>query len=436
MNNRLIHFVTHDIWLLPEHHFPFLSSTIVKLLKIVLLAAQGFQRDHCQLRASALTLYSLLAIVPIIAMLFGIAQGFGLERMLEQQLFLQIPHQETLMLELIQFARNLLESTKGEVIAGIGIIVLLWTVVSMISNIEDSFNYIWKISHGRQFSRKVSDYLSLMLLAPMLLILASSISVYLHTKISWLAALFTLPAFSEGILLSVLNYFPLMLMIALFSFTFCFMPNHKVNYQAGLCAGILTGLLYQGLQTLYLGLQIGVSSYNAVYGSFAAVPLFVIWVQTGWMIVLFGCEVTFFIQNYAVHRYYLKFSSLSFSLKKTLALQVMHLIVKNFSAHGQPLTADQIALHLGISIPILQPLLGLLQDSKLVIALKTETDSEIYLPALDSQELSIARVLTTLETCGVNDLPDVDAQCNFRKFVIPADLALQSAEQQRLLKDI
>ncbi|MGR9013026.1 MAG: YihY/virulence factor BrkB family protein, partial [Gammaproteobacteria bacterium] len=338
MTIKILNFLKNDIWMLPEHELPTLKATFIKSLKIALLSYQGFARDLCSLRASALTLYTLLAVVPIIAMLFGIAKGFGLEKMLEQQLLEQIPHQDTTVLKLIGFAQNLLDNTKGELVAGIGVVMLLWSVTSMIGNIEDSFNYIWKIRRGRPFSRKLSDYISFMLLGLVLLILSSSITVFLKAKITWLSTVIALPEFSEGLLLSVLNYSPLLLMVGLFSITFIFMPFHKVNPVAGIIAGVVTGIMYQFIQWIYLGLQIGVSGYNAIYGSLAALPLFVIWVQIGWMIVLFGCEITFYIQNYQSYRHNHKFVEFSFALKKIVALQITYLIVRNFVRLGNPLT--------------------------------------------------------------------------------------------------
>lgn len=144
----------------------------------------SFRRDLCQLRASALTLYSILSIVPVIAMLFGIAKGFGFEKLLQRQLLERAPQQDELMLRLIGFAQNLLAKTQGEVVAGIGIAVLFWTVVSLIANIEESFNFIWKIEQGRSWSRKCSDYLSLMLLGPVLLMAASGLTVFLQTQVA------------------------------------------------------------------------------------------------------------------------------------------------------------------------------------------------------------------------------------------------------------
>lgn len=189
-------------------------------------------------------------------MLFGIAKGFGFEKLLEQRLIEQVPDQETMVLQLISFAQNLLESTKGEVVAGIGIVVLFW-IIKVIGNIEESFNYIWKIGKGRSISRKFSDYLSLMLLAPVVLIASSSITVFLKTKITWLTTVIQLPEFGTWLVIRALGLSPLLLMIGLFAFMFIFMPNHKINYRAGIIAGVVTGIMYHLLQWVYLSLQIG-----------------------------------------------------------------------------------------------------------------------------------------------------------------------------------
>ena len=355
MGLNIKRFVNEELWLLHEQKLSPFKASLIKSLKIALLSIQDFSRDQCPLRASALTLYSLLSIVPVIAMLFGIAKGFGFEKMLEQRFIEQVPDQESSVLQLISFAQNMLDSTKGGIVAGIGTVVLFWTVISVISNIEESFNYIWKIGKGRSLSRKFSDYLSLMLLAPVVLIASGSITVFLKTEITWLMTVIHLPEYGTWLVIKALGLLPLLLMIGLFSFTFIFMPNHKINGRSGIIAGVVTGVLYHLLQWAYLSLQIGASSYNAIYGSFAALPLFVVWLQTGWMIILFGCEMAFFLQNYEIYRNHNRYADLSFSLKKVIALQITHLIIKHFSQLNNPLTAAEIATRLVMPIAIIQP---------------------------------------------------------------------------------
>lgn len=437
MKLNLTSFVQEELWLLHEQKLPPFKAAIIKSLKIALLSAQGFSRDLCPLRASALTLYSLLSIVPVIAMLFGVAKGFGFEKMLTERLIEQAPQQDALVLKLINFAQNLLDSTKGGVVAGIGIVVLFWTIISLIGNIEESFNYIWKIGRNRSISRKFSDYLSLMLLAPIILIVANSITVLLSTEITWLITIIELPEFGTWLVIKALGLLPLLLMIGLFAFTFIFMPNHKINFRAGLVAGVVTGILYDLLQWAYLSLQIGVSSYNAIYGSFAALPLFVVWLQMGWMIVLLGCEVAFFLQNYENYRNNNRFSNLSFSLQKVIALQVTHLLIKNFGHLNKPLTADEVAARLVIPIAIIQPILAKLTASQLIVEFNVhDEEDEVYQPAVDTNLLTIAFVIDALEQCGQNRLPDINQERLFMDAVNDFRKLMEASEQNCLLKDI
>ncbi|MGZ8172041.1 YihY/virulence factor BrkB family protein [Methylobacter sp.] len=437
MKLDITRFVKEDIWLLHEQKLPLFKAAITKSLKIVILSVQGFTQDLCPLRASALTLYSLLSIVPVIAMLFGIAKGFGFETMLEQRLIEQAPERDTLVVQLISFAQNLLESTKGGVIAGIGVVVLFWTIISLIGNIEESFNHIWKIGKGRAISRKFSDYLSLMLLAPVILIASGSIAVLLNIKITWLITIIELPEFGTWLVIKALGLLPLALMIGLFTFTFIFMPNRKINYRAGIIAGVATGIMYHLVQWAYLSLQIGVSNYNAIYGSFAALPLFVVWLQTGWMIVLLGCEVAFFLQNYEIYRNNNRFSDLSFSLQKVIALQTTHLIIKNFIQLNNPLSAAEIATRLVIPIAFIQPVLSKLIASHIVVEFKNrDEDDEVYQPAVDINRLTIAYVINALERCGQNQLPDINQEPLLMNAVNNFRELMEASEQNRLLKDI
>ena len=437
MKHKLIRFLKDDVWLLHEHKLPPVQATAIKTLKVALLSIQGFSRDLCPLRASALTLYSVLSIVPVIAMLFGIAKGFGFEKMLTERLMEQAPQQDALVLKLINFAQNLLDSTKGGVVAGIGIVVLFWTIISLISNIEESFNHIWKVQKGRSISRKYSDYLSLMLLAPIILTASSSISVLLNTKITWLINVIGLPEFGTGLVIQALGLLPLVLMIGLFAFTFIFMPNHKVHFRAGLVAGIVTGILYDLVQWIYISLQIGASSYNAIYGSFAAIPLFVVWLQTGWMVVLFGCEVAFFLQYYENYRNNNRFSNISFSLQKIIALQITHLIVKNFSNMHEPLSADEIAGQLVIPVAIVRPILLKLAASHVIVEFKEHDDrDEVFQPAVDTNLLTTAFVINALEQCGQNHLPDINQEQLFRETVNDFKKLMESSERNCLLKDL
>ena len=438
MVSSIQHFIKDELWLVQEQSLPRFHSLFIKSLKIALLSMQDFCRDLCPLRASALTLFSLLSIVPVIALLFGIAKGFGFEKILEQRLLEQVPNQETMVLQLLSFAQNMLDSTKGGVVAGIGTVLLFWTVINVISNIEESFNHIWKITQGRSFSRKFSDYLSLMLLAPIVLVLSGSISLFLKTKITWLMTVIQLSDSGSWLVIKGLGLLPLVLMIGLFGFIFIFMPNHKVNIRVGMIAGVVTGVLSYLLQWAYLSLQLGASSYNAIYGSFAALPLLVVWLQAGWMVILFGCEVAFFLQNYEIYKNNNRYADLSFALQKALALQITHLIINNFVLMNKPLSATEIAAKLLIPIAIVQALLAKLIASHILVEFKAQEQGadELYQPAVDINKLTIAYVITALDQSGQHHLADIKQEQLFMTAVNEFRQLMENSRHNRLLKEL
>ncbi len=401
MRNKIIDYFRNGLWQLhKEESKSGIKKPVLRYLKIFTLSATDFVKDQGSLRASALTLYTLLSIVPIIAMCFGVAKGFGFENTLEQQLLEQVPDQDTMILQLIEMAKNMLDSTKGGLVAGFGVVLLFWTVIKVISNIEESFNHIWNVQQSRSIGRKLSDYLSLMLLAPVLLIAASSISVFVQTQLTSLINEYALPGTIFALYL--LSYLPILILWLLFSFLFIFMPNTHVNYSSGIFAGIFSGTVFYILQSLYVSLQIGVSSYNAIYGSFAALPLFLVWLQIAWMIVLFGSELSFFHQNISLYQFNQKFKKLNFNSKNQLALHIMHAIIERFNKTTEPpYSAEGISLHLQLPISISKNLLTELSDCKLLSNIYYEDNPEpSYQPAYNISLLSDQTITEALKNNG------------------------------------
>ncbi|MBE0470669.1 MAG: YihY/virulence factor BrkB family protein [Methyloprofundus sp.] len=403
MYNKIIDYFRDGLWQIQrEENNSELKKLALRYLKIFTLSTTDFIKDHGSLRASALTLYTLLSIVPVIAMFFGIAKGFGLEKTLEQQLLEQVPDQDTMILQLIEMARNMLDSTKGGVVAGFGVVLLFWTVIKVISNIEESFNHIWNVQKSRSIGRKLSDYLSLMLLAPILIIAASSISVFVQTQLTSLISEYALPGTIFA--LYALSYLPILILWLLFSFLFMFMPNTRVNYSSGMFAGIFSGTLFYIVQSVYVSLQIGVSSYNAIYGSFAALPLFLVWLQITWMVVLFGSELSFFHQNIALYQFNQKFKKLNFNAKNQLALYIMHAIIERFNKTTElPYSTKEITLHLQLPLSISKSLLTELSDCKLLSKIYYADNPEPhYQPAYNISLLSDEAITEALKNNGEN----------------------------------
>jgi membrane protein len=296
-------FLSEDLWRIRLDEQPPRRSLWIKLLRVITLSVKGFDKDKCTLRASALTFYTLLSIVPILAMAFGIAKGFGFDHILEERVRQQFHGHEEVVAQAITFARNMLDNTKGGLIAGIGVVFLFWAVIKVLGNMERSFNEIWGIKKHRSWTRKFSDYLSFMLIAPVLFIMAGSMTVAVSSQVKNILLTHSYLAYIAEPILLLLKILPFGLLWGLFAFVYFFLPNGKVNVRSALLGGILAGTIYQIVQWAYITFQVGINRYNAIYGSFAALPLFLIWLQLSWLILLYGAEVSFAHQNVATYEF-------------------------------------------------------------------------------------------------------------------------------------
>jgi len=439
MISKIIRFLKTDIWRIRSKDISRSKSFLIKQLRIVLLALRGFDEDKCQLRASALTFYSLLSIVPVAAMAFGIAKGFGLEKLLERQLLEKLPGQEEILLNIVNFARSLLNNTKGGVVAGIGVVVLFWTVIKVLGNIERSFNDIWGIKTQRVLGRRFSDYLSVVLICPFLFIMSSSATVFITTQIVMLTEKFSFLGVFSSMIFFVLKLLPYCMVWILFTFIYIFMPNTKVNFTSGLLAGIVAGSIYEIVQWAYIAFQVGVARYNAIYGSFAALPLFLVWLQLSWLIVLFGAEISFAHQNVDLYEFEPDSLRVSFSFKKLLSLRIAHLLVTNFTEGKKPLTESQISQDLEIPIRLVRQILYELVECGIVCEVKTpEYKKSAYQPARNIDSLTITYIINALEKRGLDNIPVVQTQelKVLSDSLITFGHLIEKSAHNKLLKDI
>lgn len=415
MLSKIINFLKTDIWRIRLKNYPRRKSFFLRQLRIVVLAVRGFAEDNCKFRASALTFFSLLSIVPVIAMMFGIAKGFGLEKRVEAILMQKMQGQEEVAKRIIDFSTALLENASGGIIAGIGVAFLFWAIIKVLSNIENSFNDIWGIKIPRSIGRKFSDYLSMMLICPFLLIMASSATVVISSQI--LVIIQKFPVFNAiGPLVAlVLKLLPYCTIWVTFTFVFIFMPNTRVKFSSGLLAGIVAGTFFQIVQWIYINFQIGVARYSAIYGSFAALPLFLLWLQTSWLVVLFGAEISFAHQNVDTYEFEQDCLLASYSFKKLLALLITHRLVKNFCNAEPPWDARQISHILEIPIRLARQILFELVGAQILTQAKKDDGRDAaYQPAIDVDKLTIKYVIDALEQRGNSDIP-VEKTAEFDK---------------------
>ena len=398
---KIKHFIEKEIWNISLKDRHPRNKFFIRQLRIFILAIRGFSEDKVQLRASALTYYSLLSIVPILAMAFGIAKGFGFQEKLEAELIANFSGQKEVLNQIIIFVERYLTHIKGGFIAGTGLVMLIWSVMKVLGNIERSFNDIWQIKKSRVFVRKFSDYLSLVVIAPILLFLSSSVTVFLVEQVQSSAQKLPLLGYLGPILTLLVSFIPYVLIWLVFTLVYIILPNTKVTFKSAMIGGIIAGTMFQLLQWGYIHFQSLLSGYGAVYGGFAALPLFLIWLQTSWLIVLFGAEVSFANQNVEHYAGEIESLNISNAYKRTLSLLIVRQIIHNFIKGVTPMTAEELANKLDIPVRLVREIIYELLDVGIVSETMTRNIKEnAYQPAIDTGVLSVGYVLDKLDNLG------------------------------------
>jgi membrane protein len=404
MIKKLLEFIQNDLWKVETDGLPKSKSFWIKQLRIFVLAARGFNEDNILLRASGLTFYTLISIVPVIAMAFGIAKGFGFEAILNEQITTYFEAQPQVSEMLIKFSTSFLNNTKGGVIAGVGILVLFWSVMKVLTNIELSFNAIWGIKKERSLIRKFTEYISIMLVAPIFIILSGGLTAYISSTSTSIEGSYLNQI---GILLTIiLEILPFIIIALLFAFVYIALPNTKVQFKSALIAGAIAGTSFQLLEWVYFTFQIGAVKYNAIYGSFAAFPLFLVWLQSSWLIVLFGCELAFANQNVQQYIYENEVNTISIKHNKKVTFLILILINKNFITGEKPLSANDIARYLKLPVRLVQNVIQNLLKSNFIMETYTNELKTIgYSPAKDLSELKISDFIIQFEEQGSEEVP-------------------------------
>ncbi|MGM9797618.1 MAG: YihY/virulence factor BrkB family protein [Parabacteroides sp.] len=400
--NRVVHFVTYDIWRITENEVSGLKELYINIIKTLILAFRGFLEERLQTKASALTYSTLLSIVPMLAVLLGIAKGFGLQATVREELYNYFPGHVMELGKAFEFVERYLVQAQGGVILGVGFIFLFYTVVNLISSIEDTFNEIWQIPKSRPWYRKVSDYLALFLIVPVLMTASSGLSIFMSTlRSSFWGQYFFLTPLLEW----VLKLAPFVITSLVFMGLYVFLPNTKVRLLNGLIAGLLAGCAFQLFQNLYISGQIWVSKYNAIYGSFAALPLLLLWLQLSWLICLFGAEIAFASQNVRKFSFERDSQNISRRYKDFLTLLIASLIVKRFACRQPPYTADELSSTYRIPIRLTSQILFSLLQLGIINEVNYGLDERVihYQPAIDIHQLSVGYLLNRMDCEGSED---------------------------------
>ncbi len=264
-----------------------------RVYKTLELTIKFFTAKRVMAKASALTYSTLLAIVPILAVVFAIARGFGYNKYIEVWFRDILASQPQAADIIIEWVNSYLVHTQSGVFLGIGLIFMLYTVLMLVSNIEETFNEIWQVTSSRSIYRSFANYLAAFFLFPIFIVVTTGLSIVMTTVASSMPDVLMLGTVVGWLL----NLLPYVLLSALFFGLYVSMPNTHVDWRCAIVPGIVAGVGIQWLQLFYVHSQIWVTGYNAIYGSFAALPLFMLWVQISWTICLFGVELTYTNQN-------------------------------------------------------------------------------------------------------------------------------------------
>lgn len=438
---RLKVFLTKDIWSFDLNRRGPLLRAVGNTVKVVVIAIRTFLDDKIMARAAALTYSTLFAIVPILALIFAVARGLGFENVLNTLIkegivnsdstlvvtepvmnadSLAIAYNDVISGDSISTAAQVTETTTNETLktvmqfidgymqyvsggafVGIGLLFLLWSVYSLADNIEGNLNQIWHIKQARGMGRKITDYFSLIILIPIGIVSLSGLTSFVKMRLTAMEGYLLLGGFVQFLIVAL----PFLIAGLIFTGFYIFMPNTKVKFKYAVIPGFIAGCLFTVLQNLYFSGQLALSSYNQIYGGFAALPLFLFWLNLSWSIILFGCELAYVAQNNDNFNYFKEPAKISRRHQDFYCLMVMACICKRFNKHLPALDRKEIGNELKIPLRYVIASLDLLIEAKLLQpVLKGDEREPAYVPTTDTNKLTVVKVLSAINCTGYCDL--------------------------------
>ena len=398
---RLRVFLTKDIWSFDLGQKGPLRRAIGNTVKVAVIAVRTFLDDKIMTRAAALTYSTLFAVVPILALIFAIARGFGFENIVNSLLENGIMKENESLSTVMQFIDGYMQYVSSGAFVGIGLLFLLWSVYSLADGIETNLNFIWHVKQSRGMGRKITDYFSLVLLIPIGIICLSGLSVLTSSILSRMQGFQLLGGFVQFLVIAL----PYLVAGLILTGFYMFMPNTKVKFKYAIIPGFIAGCLFQALQNLYFSGQLALSSYNQIYGGFAALPLFLFWLNLSWSIILFGCELAYVAQNNDNFNYFKEPEKISRRHQDFYCLMVMACICKRFNKHLPALDRKEIGNELKIPLRYVIASLDILIEAKLLQpVLKGDEREPAYVPTTDTNKMTVVKVLSAINCTGYCDL--------------------------------
>ncbi|WP_300896708.1 YihY/virulence factor BrkB family protein [uncultured Alistipes sp.] len=365
----------------------------VQQYRLLFYTARGLVEHGTLVRSAALTFYTLMSIVPVAAVIFAVVKGFGLTETLLDNLYGIFPQHPEVIEYLIGFAERALARTQGGVVAVVALVTLFWAVIRAFASIESAFNNIWEVKTARSLTRQYSTYITIVVVVPLLWAATRALGLYVDAQLGLGSSAWSFVVSKCAVL--VMTWL-------IFAVLYTAIPNTKVRFRSALTAGVVAGTLFMLFQWGYVYLQRWMTSYNAIYGSFAALPLFLIWMQTSWQILLFGGELSFAYQNiarFAVERESLR---ISYDRRRRAMLAVMVVAARRFCAAQGSTGPEEIRGQLGLPTRLVNDLLYELAKAGMLAPVASEdAEHEVrFVPARDLTSLTLCDVIDAVETQG------------------------------------
>lgn len=329
---RIADYVSVGLWSDPRRDWR------INILRVLNLSVNSFLNRDIQTQACAMTYRTMLALVPALALLIGIGRGFNIQSLIQDELYSMFPAQKVAIHYAMNFVESYLSQTSEGIFLGVGIVFLLYTLISLLGNVEDTFNYIWGVKSTRSLWRKITDYTALLLIMPVLMICAGGLSLMLSSTLeTYFKFTFLTPVISV-----LLEGLQCLITILVFTAAYLLIPNTKVKFRNGFIAGCIAGIAFLVLQWLFVTGTLYVTRYNAIYGSFAFLPLLLLWVQLAWVICLAGAIICYSSENVFAFNLAKEVGSISNHYRDMITVAIASVITRRFLDNVPPVTAHDI----------------------------------------------------------------------------------------------
>ncbi len=412
-------FVRYDMWRRTSTEIDTWYKRLgYMVMRTIALVVRGFTSKNLNDQAKALTYSLIFAVVPILAMIFAVAKGFGVDDVIEQQLNASFLGETNMVPTIMLMVDRYLETAQGGLFIGIGILILLWAIYAFFQSVEVSFNRIWNVKKSRSILRQVTSYIAIVVLVPVLIVCSAGLNIFVHSAVENVVHASTIHAYLHA---NGVQFLQFLMCWLLFTIMYFAIPNTKVRFLPALIPGVLMGTLFQLLQMLSVYLIALLSRTSIVYGAFASIPILMTWLQWTSLLILIGAEMSYAIQNNEEFEYEKDLNEMSRRYKDFIMLYLLSIIIKRFENDEAPLTAHELAIRDHLPIRVVNQLVGRMVETGVVREVYGEDEEEKrFQPALDTHKISIGMVIDRIDAQGAEEFlasPTPEMQAFWERYI-------------------